>query len=95
MLTAYYSYSEKKTTIFDDKKLSKIESHNKIKYNNKSKNDEDKIEYDNNNITKEWREYINKFNVIYLNIFQTLVLKMEFMKLKIQSYMKLKKLWKK
>jgi len=92
MLTAYYSYSEKKTTIFDDKKLSKIESHNKIKYNNKSKNDEDKIEYDNNNITKEWREYINKFNVIYLNIFQTLVLKMEFMKLKIQSYMKLKKL---
>jgi len=95
MLTAYYSYSEKKTTIFDDKKLSKIESHNKIKYNNKSKNDEDKIEYDNNNITKEWREYINKFNVIYLNIFQILVLKMEFMKLKIQSYMKLKKLWKK
>jgi len=92
MLTAYYSYSEKKTTIFDDKKLSKIESHNKIKYNNKSKNDEDKIEYDNNNITKEWREYINKFNVIYLNIFQILVLKMEFMKLKIQSYMKLKKL---
>ncbi|OUM63447.1 hypothetical protein PIROE2DRAFT_9991 [Piromyces sp. E2] len=54
MLIAYYEYSEKESIIFNDTKLSKIkiQSH----------------ENDDNNKTEEWKKYLNKFNIIELNM---------------------------
>ncbi|OUM65133.1 hypothetical protein PIROE2DRAFT_20387 [Piromyces sp. E2] len=54
MLIAYYEYSEKESIIFNGTKLSKIKTQSH--------------DNDVNNKTEEWKKYLNKFNVIKLNM---------------------------
>jgi len=60
MLTAYYSYSKRKTNIFDEKKIANFNDDiNKIKTQNKISDQK---------ITRKGYKYLNEFNVIKLRI---------------------------
>ncbi|ORX42503.1 hypothetical protein BCR36DRAFT_306962 [Piromyces finnis] len=63
MLTAYYSYSEQKTTIFNDKNISKRYI-NQVETRTKNKPDENNLKYLNeyNVIKLEMNEYFSRYN---------------------------------